>query len=348
MNFRQMLGWIAVGLFLSGCSSGISQAPANPTGLAPLGMSQQSNDSRIAANNNIRLFPTPTVISWPDYITKGSDGNVWFTEFYSDRVGRVTPSGAITEFPLPALNDVEGITSGPDGNLWFTEPGENKIGKMTTGGVVSTFPIKATDPSPRGITAGPDGNVWFVEFYDGAIGRITPAGVITRFTIPQGQSYPWWITTGKDGDLWFTESGNDLIGRFDPKTLKFKTPMRVPGKSVTPWGIMSAPDGRIWFTERTAGDIAVINTGGIQAFHISDPTSYPDTLVTGPDGDIWFTENQAGSIGHFNPTTGKFAPAIRLPSGDIPTGITVGGDGNIWFTVGNYYEQNSIGKIVLH
>jgi len=244
---------------------------------------------------------------------------------------------------------IEGITTGPDGNLWFTAPGANKIGRMTTKGVGTTFPIQARDASPRGITAGPDGNVWFVEFdpSGNAIGRITPTGVITQFTIPQSQSYPWWITTGKDGYLWFTESANDIIGRFDPRTLKFKPPVQVPGQAVTPWGIMSAPDNHMWFTERRAGDIAIIVKGKVISFHIAQQTSYPDTLVTGPDGNIWFTESAAGAIGRFNPSTGKFLPVITLRSGDIPTGITVGRDGNIWFAVANYTQPNSIGEIVL-
>jgi streptogramin lyase len=50
----------------------------------------------------------------------------------------------------------------------------------------------------------------------------------------------------------------------------------------------------------------------------------------------------------FNPTSGKFLPEIRLPNGDIPTGIAVGADGNIWFAVANYTQPNSIGEIVLH
>jgi virginiamycin B lyase len=111
---------------------------------------------------------------------------------------------------------------------------------------------------------------------------------------------------------------------------------------------MQAPDGHLWFTERHAGDIAIILHGHVQSFHIADPTSYPDTLVSGPDGNLWFTENQASAVGRFDPMTGKFLPVIRLPNGDIPTGITVGADGNIWFTVANYTQPNSIGEVVLH
>lgn len=348
MKMHRFLGSIVAAIVLAGCSQRENVPSQGALAVMPPVDTQALSSSLGASNVKLRFFQTPTAGSWPDYMTKGSDGNLWFSEFYADRIGRITPTGTITEFPLPDLNDIEGITSGPDGNIWFTEPGENKIGRMTTKGVVTAFEIHANNPSPRGITAGPDGNVWFVEYYDNTIGRITPSGVITRFAIPQSQGSPWWITTGKDGDLWFTESQSEYIGRFDPRTLKFEPPVHVPGSSPTPWGIMTAPDGHLWFTERTAGNIAVIFNGRVSSFHIAEPTSYPDTLVSGPDGNMWFTENQVGDIGRFNPTTGKFLPVIALPSGYIPTGIAVGRDRNIWFTVASYTQPASIGEVVLH
>ena len=41
--------------------------------------------------------------SSPAAITAGPDGNLWFTEFDGNRIGRMTPAGAFTEFaPDPA------------------------------------------------------------------------------------------------------------------------------------------------------------------------------------------------------------------------------------------------------
>jgi hypothetical protein len=53
-------------------------------------------------------------------MTPGPDGNIWFTDFVGQRIGRITPAGAFTEFPVPGSPG--GITAGPDGNIWFTEP----------------------------------------------------------------------------------------------------------------------------------------------------------------------------------------------------------------------------------
>src|SRR5512135_2025924 len=50
-------------------------------------------------------FSLPTPNSRPYGITTGPDGNLWFTEFGSDKIGRITPSGAVSEFALPKNSD---------------------------------------------------------------------------------------------------------------------------------------------------------------------------------------------------------------------------------------------------
>ncbi|MGZ4755607.1 MAG: Vgb family protein, partial [Acidimicrobiia bacterium] len=68
---------------------------------------------------------TGTSISNPEGIAAGPDGNMWFTELSLDEafniyrgIGRITPSGAITEFALTRYRP-RSIAAGSDGNLWF-------------------------------------------------------------------------------------------------------------------------------------------------------------------------------------------------------------------------------------
>jgi hypothetical protein len=145
-------------------------------------------------------------------IAAGPDGAIWFTEGPLDRIGRITATGAVSEFALPARSAPTGIVTGPDGNLWFTETSGNKIGRITPQGLIAEFPISTAGSRPLHITSGPDGNLWFTEF-DDKIGRITPAGVIAEFPIPTPGGRPFDITSGPDGNIWFTESGGSLIGR---------------------------------------------------------------------------------------------------------------------------------------
>lgn len=65
-------------------------------------------------------------------IAVGPDGNMWFTEFGTNRVGRITMSGVITEFSagITGLAQPTGITAGPDGSVWFTEQSTNRIGRL--------------------------------------------------------------------------------------------------------------------------------------------------------------------------------------------------------------------------
>lgn len=77
-------------------------------------------------------YPTPTAKAEPWGIAAGTDGNVWFTEFAVGKIGRITPSGSITEFAIPtgSANPLA-ITAGPDGKMWFSEMGaEAGVGKI--------------------------------------------------------------------------------------------------------------------------------------------------------------------------------------------------------------------------
>ena len=62
-------------------------------------------------------------------MTSGPDGNVWFAGHGT--LGQVTPSGVVTEFPIPTTNQPSALVAGPDGNIWFTLTSENKIGRLT-------------------------------------------------------------------------------------------------------------------------------------------------------------------------------------------------------------------------
>lgn len=56
---------------------------------------------------------------------------LWFTGFNGNRIGRITTSGVITEYPIPTQSSgPEGISAGPDGDLWFVESFSNKIAKF--------------------------------------------------------------------------------------------------------------------------------------------------------------------------------------------------------------------------
>ena len=124
----------------------------------------------ITPSGAVAEYNIPTAHSYPWGITAGPDGNVWFTETVG-KIGKITASGAITEYPAPA--GAGDICKGPDGNLWFASGHNgNKIGRISSSGRVSEYTVSTTDCGPIGITAGPDGNVWFTERDGNKIGRM--------------------------------------------------------------------------------------------------------------------------------------------------------------------------------
>jgi virginiamycin B lyase len=158
------------------------------------------------------FFTIPTAGANPHGITAGPDGALWFTEFNSNKIGRIDLSGAVREFG-PVSGSPDRIATGPDGNLWFTEPFpfDSRIGRITPGGVITEFPLSGGS-QPRDIVAGPDGNLWFTEYGAGQLASITPSGVITEVQSVRGG--PWGIGRGTDGTIWLTQIDGNRVARF--------------------------------------------------------------------------------------------------------------------------------------
>jgi streptogramin lyase len=129
-----------------------------------------------AGAQTVSEFTVPTAGSEPRGITAEPDGALWFTEFTSNKIGRITTTGTISEFPLPTTASVPlFITAGPDDALSFVEFAGNKIGRITTAGTVTAeFPVPTAGSQPFEIAAGPDGGLWFVEQTVNKVGTLLP------------------------------------------------------------------------------------------------------------------------------------------------------------------------------
>jgi streptogramin lyase len=151
--------------------------------------------------------------SMPAGIALGTDGNMWFADQGTNSegqnlIGRITPSGTITEFPIPKLGaDPRAVAAGADGNVWFTEAGVDRIGRITSAGQITEFEVPSVGEDLKGLALGADGNIWFTGNYlrpniewiapDGSV-RELPAALV-------GSALPVAIVAGPDGNLWFTD-----------------------------------------------------------------------------------------------------------------------------------------------
>ena len=188
----------------------------------------------LRAGVSITEYPIPMAGgNYPVSITTGPDGALWFTQNESNKIGRITTAGVITEYPTssPVLNvNVYDITAGPDGALWFTE--QLGVGRMTTNGVITEYG-QTTLSQPAGITTGPDGALWFTEPYSNIIGRITTAGAISLYRVPTANGEPTGIAAGPYGALWFTEVYGNKIGRITTKGVITEYPIPTAGSATS-------------------------------------------------------------------------------------------------------------------
>jgi virginiamycin B lyase len=177
---------------------------------------------RVDPDGAVTTFAVPTGAaddlpeqSIPDDIALGSDGDMWFTDrgrndTGQSLIGRITPAGEITEFPIPELveeypdrrdyGEPNYIVQGSDGDMWFTL-GVGVIGHITPEGSVTEYNIGAK--STGAIALGSDGDIWLADSENELV-RVDPSGSATIFS-PASISYPYIqsLIQGPEGDLWY-------------------------------------------------------------------------------------------------------------------------------------------------
>jgi streptogramin lyase len=299
--------------------------------------------------------------SSPYGIVTGPDGDLWFTEYASSKIGRYNPNdGTLHEYSLLTPHArPEGITVGPDGALWFTENTVNQIGRISVSdGTVQEFQLPTGATGPAGIATGSDGQLWFTyfEFSDvGHFGTFDPkSGTAAIHSLPGTKPEALGITAGPDGNIWITEFGHQSVSQITKDYHVTEYP--IPGADQELGAITAGPDGALWFTESIGNAIGRITTDG--AFTRYSLLTLPyvpiggaggpnfagaTQITTGADGNLYFTEYYANRIG-------RMTPAGNLTEIALPTaashsyGITAGPDGNIWF---GERDGGKIGQLTL-
>jgi streptogramin lyase len=287
--------------------------------------------NRVTTNGGFTLHAIPSDIGVKE-IAWGADGNVWFTDPFN-RIGRMTPSGTIKEFPLPPPTNgnpraPEGIAEGPDGNIWFTEANGNVVGRITPAGVITQFAIPWKANSEGDITAGPDGNLWFTE--GNAIGRVSPSGVFagpyplpgTEFRTP-GSITPVPCSPA----LAFTDVG--AIG----KITVGGAITEYPTDDMPSW-ITAGPSETMWFTEPNTSQIVRIT--GLALPILCVPVQ-PRIFVTPTAKD-----SLGGTVGWMMqwPGTHGVADTSGLRLFSTPRGIPMGRTFSYRFTAAGSYAYD--------
>lgn len=297
------------------------------------------------SQSTFREFPIPSG-AIAGTMTSGPDGNLWFTLPEVNKIARMSPGGAVTEFSLPVPDSYPcGIAAGPDGNLWFTELRRNAIGRITTGGVITEFVAQREGRPPLSwacdLVSGPDRHLWLTHTRD-----LTP-GSVQRISLDgTGDSYrgtfsglPIRIAAGADGALWVTQAYAARLGRVT--TGGSISEVVVPDGNYN--DVAAGPDGNLWVVGsgvlEIGGRILRVTPGGAVTDFVLDHRScvaclpsLPVAITSGPQGKLWFLDETQGAVGSITPD--GFITTFRLPS--LPydrrfTSIVAGQDGNLWF-----------------
>jgi virginiamycin B lyase len=168
----------------------------------------------------ITYYVLPNPDSGPLNIAADSAGNIWFTEYNGNRIGKLEPSNnRITEYPLPTSGaGPYGIVVQAPGVIWFTEDQGNKIGLLLAG------PRPSSIVTPSTITTTSTGGFVSERSYLPTPGP-TPA-VVTPTSYPSNpvqsgdfweypldpDRHPYGIALDRQGQVWFTEHGNNSVG----------------------------------------------------------------------------------------------------------------------------------------
>jgi virginiamycin B lyase len=128
--------------------------------------SQNSIGKVVPSTGAITMYPISARCT-PAAVVLAKDNNVWFACAGNvPRVGRITPSGSTTTFPIGGTftkNETEQFGArGPDGNPWFASADDDFIFSVdTTTHAATVFnPPLAGFSHPAALATGPDGNLW--------------------------------------------------------------------------------------------------------------------------------------------------------------------------------------------
>jgi hypothetical protein len=163
-------------------------------------------------------FTSPTSVT-PWGIRSEPDDALWFTDYTTSAIARITTAGIFTGFyPTPTINsEPRSVIVGPDNAIWFTEQNGNNIGRISPS-IVFTAAHDFNGDNMSDILWENSGNValWLMNgkstLQTGSLGTVSGWSIIgqqafkgvTAAAGPQSQTADiLWRDTAGDLAIWF-------------------------------------------------------------------------------------------------------------------------------------------------
>jgi virginiamycin B lyase len=212
----------------------------------------------------------------PYCIAIDEHGNVWFTEFLTDKIAEISTNGTMTELAIPiASSNPTGIAIGMSDHVWFNlidssgYAAQFYLGSYYRGDFSFDNMTNLLD-SPIGLAVDQNGTLWITQHGASLVSEFNPSTHYFRTissSIPAATaSYPYFVYTDPTtGDVWFNEHYGNAIASFDPLTntlVEYEVPSR-PSYTGNLSGSLTmaiSPTGIPWFTELYTGKLGAVNT----------------------------------------------------------------------------------------
>ncbi len=193
-------------------------------------------------------------------LAQGADGDMWFADFNSNKVGHVNNKGVfkLRNAGANATQSGEMIPS-IGGNLWFVTA-QSGLGRIPFKGKIKFFGILNNATRPTALLDGPPTHqTWFVESQGPNVGFVDNDGSVHEFDAGfGGNSNTFGIAYGPDARVWFCDPRNMRISAINSDGSGLVHYSK--GLSGAPTVIVDAVDG-LYFGE-SSGAIGKITTGG--------------------------------------------------------------------------------------
>jgi len=177
-------------------------------------------DMLLVYNQNSKEFEKflrlPTEESGPSALLIDDNGDIWFAEALSGKIGIVdSKTFEITEFaPDTSLDEPFALLFDKSGSLWISEhigPGITKFDP-----VLETFDhVNVPNPEslPFGMAIDKYDNIWFGQHVIDELGVYDPYNdQLIEVSIPTPESFTQFITADDKGDIWFVEQRTKKLG----------------------------------------------------------------------------------------------------------------------------------------
>ncbi|HTV92216.1 MAG TPA: hypothetical protein VMG98_05830, partial [Verrucomicrobiae bacterium] len=281
--------------------------------------------------------------SAPFGITKGPDGNIWFTDQGTQEVEAFNPASLAIQSQYATGASLWDLATGSDGALWVADQSNGGALRMTTAGIATQYPFSGT---PQGIAAGPNGLMLIADNTSGGVWTLDAGGLFTILPFsPSGTpAEVTWVPGGTSGDAWFAEG--PYVGDFSLNNNTLTSEISVPdGDSAT--YLAYGPDGNVWVSASggTTPLMLVINPATDTISHqVTLPAgAHPNGVVAGKDNAMWFVDSGNNAVGEIAISSYAVTEYPLISAGAQPREITVGPDGSLWLTE---YAVGNIARVI--